>query len=273
MQDPDLQERIEAARLAVREAGAIAMRYFEEGVKTWHKTDDEPVSEADYAVDDHLKEKLVGRWETDGWLSEESSRIGAEGARKLTWVVDPIDGTRAFIKQKPHFTVCLGLVENDRAVYGAVYNPALDEFFEAEAGEGALCNGRPIHVNSHDRLDGLKMIGYREMFAEKHWKSPWPKIEVALVNSIAYRMVLVASGAHDAVVNLRPQNDWDIVAAELILREAGGKCTDRDGNPYRFHGQGGKNQSVIAANPVLQDKLVEKFRDFAPKIPKSQQKS
>jgi len=268
---PDLDTRSTIARAAVKEAGALAMRYFKQDVKTWDKAENDPVSEADLAVDALLKETLLGTFPDDGWLSEESVHEHESGAHHqpdYIWVVDPIDGTRAFIEDKPHFTVCVALVWQGKTQMGFVYNPATEEFFEANLGKGSTCNEAPISVGDHRQLDKTRMIGYRDMYADRHWRKPWPKIEIAMVNSIAYRVVLVANGTHDACINLKPQNDWDIAAAELILREAGGICTNRQGASYKFHGRGGKNQNVIAANPVLQKKLVRKLEEFEPRIPK-----
>ena len=257
---------------AVRQAGAIAMDFFENGAKSWDKADDDPVTEADLAVDGYLRDALHhadhadgGR---DGWLSEESGHAEHNDNAAAIWVVDPIDGTRAFMEGKSQFTICVAMIAGGEAVLGAIFNPATDEFFAARAGRGATCNGTPIHVGDHETLAGTRMISYRAMFDDKHWRTPWPKIKIGMVNSIAYRIALVARGDYDACINLRPQNDWDIAAADLILREAGGRCTNRDGAPYQFHGAGGKNQSVIAANPVLQGKLVAKLEEFEPKFPK-----
>ena len=253
---------------AVREAGAIAMSYFDNGVESWDKADDDPVTEADLAVDGFLRETLLAPEPDDGWLSEESEREPHAPDHPNIWVVDPIDGTRAFIDGKPHFTICAALISDGTAALAAVFNPAKDEFFAARIGRGATCNGGAIEVSGHDALEGTRMISYRAMFDDKHWRTPWPPIDISMVNSIAYRIALVARGDYDACINLRPQNDWDIAAAELILREAGGRCTNRDGEPYRFHGRGGKNQNVIAANPVLQKKLIDKLTEFEPVFPR-----
>jgi myo-inositol-1(or 4)-monophosphatase len=250
------------------------MQFFRNDVHNWEKGAGDPVSEADIAVDKHLHAQLLGAFPDDGWLSEESihehtgNGTNAAGMPGHIWVVDPIDGTRAFIDGKAQFTICVALVADGEAQLGMVFNPATDEFFEAELHRGAKCNDAAISVSDHRELEHCRMIGYRDMYAPRLWRHPWPEIEIAMVNSIAYRVVLVAKGAHDACVNLRPQNDWDIAAAELILREAGGVCTNRQGDAYLFHGRGGKNQNVIAANPVLQRKLVRKLEQFEPRIPK-----
>ncbi len=267
----NLEDRRILLREAVLDAGALAMGYFRDGAKSWDKAADDPVTEADLAVDALLRERFLEANGDDGWLSEESEREPHAPDHPNIWVVDPIDGTRAFIDGKPHFTICAGLVVDGEAVLAAVFNPAKDEFFEAQLGKGATCNGKPIQVSDHAELEGCRMISYRAMFDDKHWRTPWPPIDISMVNSIAYRIALVARGDYDACINLRPQNDWDILAAELVLREAGGRCTNRDGEPYRFHGKGGKNQNVIVANPTLQTKLIDKLTEFEPKFPKANQ--
>lgn len=244
------------------------MDFFENGADSWDKAADDPVTEADLAVDAYLRQALLSANPEDGWLSEESERAPHAPDHPNIWVVDPIDGTRAFIDKKPHFTICAGLIVDGVGALAAVFNPAKDEFFTARAGQGAQCNGEPIQVSDHAALKDCRMISYRAMFDDKHWRNPWPPIDIHMVNSIAYRIVLVARGDYDACINLRPQNDWDIMAAELVLREAGGCCTNRDGEPYTFHGMGGKNQNVIAANPGLQDKLIAKLHEFEPVFPK-----
>lgn len=252
---------------AVRDAGACAMQFFKGDYEQWEKADDDPVSEADIAVDRLLRERLLGAMPDDGWLSEESVDARGAGTSSFLWVVDPIDGTRAFIKHKPQFTICVGLVQDGETRLGAVYNPATDEFFEATQGGGARRNGETIQVGAHPEIENCRMISYQDMFAPKHWKRPWPPIDISMVNSVAYRMALVASGDYDACINLRPQNDWDIVAAALIVKEAGGICSNRDGEPYAFQGDDGSNQNVVVANPDLHGQLIEKLKDFDPQFP------
>src|ERR1700743_1661614 len=138
------------------------------------------------------------------------------------------------MKGRPHFTVCVAVVRGDRPIVGAVYNPMLDEFYAATDGGGATLNDKTIHVSSRDALEGCKMLGDRTMFVHPAWNEapsrPWPPMEIETRNSIAYRMVLVASGAFDATLALSAKRDWDMAAADLIVREAGGIVTTQDGH-------------------------------------------
>jgi myo-inositol-1(or 4)-monophosphatase len=134
----------------VRDAGALAMRFYMTDHKQWSKAhDNTPVTEADIAVNDLLHARLGGARPDYGWLSEETEDDSSRLTQPLVWVVDPIDGTRAFAKGHPHFAISVALVEDGRPVLGVIFNPATDEFFEARFGGGAFLNGKPIRVADH----------------------------------------------------------------------------------------------------------------------------
>ncbi len=245
---------------AVREAGGLALRHFKTGVKSWDKKPNDPVSEADLAVDELLHARLGGARPDYGWLSEESEPEGLERAR--VWVVDPIDGTRAFIDERPEFTVCAALVEDGAAVAAAIFNPATDEFFEAATGAGARLNGAAIRVSGTAELPGAQLLGPRKLFAKHKEHLPaaasgGPLPDMHYVNSIAYRVALVAAGRYDAVVTLHGVNDWDIAAAGLVLTEAGGRLTTHDGRDLRFLRQGTRQPNLLATNGHLHGVLQE----------------
>lgn len=243
---------------AVREAGALALSYFRTDVKQWDKGDDDPVSEADHAVNDLLRERLQGAHPGYGWLSEETDDDPIRLDRDLVWVVDPIDGTRAFLKGKPHFTICVALVFKGKPVSAAVFNPATDEFFEAFVGGGARLNGDTITPSTRGEIAGCRMAAFGPMFKHPAWPEPWPEMEIVDRNSVAYRIVLVASGFVDACIALNSKNDWDLAAADLIIREAGGKITSHDGQPLIYNKALTKHHSFVAAGPVLYGALFER---------------
>ncbi len=241
---------------AVREAGAVALRFFRDGAKSWDKKHDDPVSEADIAVDGLLRERLQGPRADYGWLSEETPDNDLRLAARRVWIVDPIDGTRAFLKHKPEFTVCAALVEDGLPTAAAVFNPATDEFFEASAGGGARVNGRPLQASTRQTLAGARLLASRRTFEHHDWLKLTPGAEFTDMSSIAYRMVKVASGDFDAAVSLGEKSDWDIAGADLILREAGARCTTRDGAAFRFNAKAARHPSVLAAAPALHPILI-----------------
>lgn len=235
----------------VREGGALALSYFHDGVKHWDKGDDDPVSEADHAVDDLLRRKLLDIRPTYGWLSEESEDDPQRMNCRDVWVVDPIDGTRAFIQQRPEFTICAALVRDGRPVAAAVYNPAKEEFYDAVLGGGARLNGAPIRVSGAPDFEGARLLTGRNLFKNAGPLHEPADVTIHMVNSIAYRMCLVAEGRYDACISLSGKSDWDIAAAELILAEAGGVNTNAQGEEFTYNLPDPRHKSVISAGPAL----------------------
>jgi len=242
---------------ATREAGALALRYFRNKPEQWTKGKGDPVSEADLAVDGLLRERLLSARPDYGWLSEETEDNDDRLERRLVWIVDPIDGTRAFLEERPEFTVATSLVADGRPVAGCVFNPATDEFFDALDGGGARLNGDTIGVSGRNSFDGARLLASARMVKRTIEAMDQKPAAYDAVNSVAYRMALVACGRYDATLSLGPKSDWDLAAADLIVAEAGGLASDRDGTGYRYNGRSARQTSLIAANPALHDALVE----------------
>ncbi|MGB6115278.1 MAG: inositol monophosphatase family protein, partial [Comamonas sp.] len=172
-------------------------------------------------------------------------------SKRRIWVIDPIDGTRAFAKGKPHFAISAALVEDGRPVLAALFNPATDEFFEAEAGKGATLNGASIRVGARSSIEGARMAAHGPMFKHRAWPEPWPEMEIIERNSVAYRIALVACDQADAAMALNTKNDWDLAAAELILLEAGGCFTTHEGKVLIYNREVPRHRSFLAAGPTL----------------------
>ncbi len=244
---------------AVREAGTLALKFFRDGVKSWNKQPNDPVSEADLAVDNLLRERLLATRPGYGWISEESANQAAS-AGNATWVVDPIDGTRAFIAGKPEFAVSVALLAANRPVLAAIYNPATDEFFQAAEGAGAQLNGKPIRASGHGTLAEARLLASRRTFDRHGWLARVGRAEFEHRNSIAYRMALVADGRFDAAISLSEKSDWDVAAADLLVREAGGRVGTADGKALVYSAERHRHPTVIAAGPWLHDELVDLLR-------------
>jgi myo-inositol-1(or 4)-monophosphatase len=249
-----LQDREDLTLLtdAVRAAGAIALRYYGSDYRTWRKEGGSPVTDADIAVNRYLCETLTAARAGYGWLSEESTDDPARLARARVFVVDPIDGTIAFLKGRPHFTVCAAIVVDGRPCCGVVYNPASEELYAARSGGGASRNGAAIHVGTRGELEGCHMLGSRDALT----RAPWPPMEVHNRNSLAYRLALVADGSADASVSLSAKRDWDLAAADVILGEAGGVLTDAHGDPLIYNRAETVQPSLVAANPKLHTEII-----------------
>ncbi len=243
---------------AAREAGALALEFFQGDYKHWDKAPGDPVSEADHAVDAMLKERLCAARPEYGWLSEESDDTPDRLERTRVFIVDPIDGTRAFIRGDPEFTVSAALAEEGRAVAGVVFNPVTEELFEAIESGGARLNGAPIRASGQGGWSGARVISGTRMFSRAGWSAPPPDAEFFAINSIAYRMALVAAGRYDACISLGTKSEWDIAGGTVILAEAGGRATTARGAAFGFNQTKPVVDSVVVAGPAMH----EMIRDF-----------
>ena len=171
--------------LAVSEAGAHALQLSKQSVASWNKSDGTPVSDADMAVNDLLFDKLAANRPEYGWLSEETTDTPERLKRKRVWVVDPIDGTSAFLKGGEHWCIACALIENGRPVLGAVFAPVTGKLFTASAGGGAWLNGKKISTTRRTRLEGARMIAHSKILSPERWHRPWPPVETGMATSIA----------------------------------------------------------------------------------------
>jgi len=253
---PAHDEDLKLLESAVREAGHIARKFYGGDYKKWNKEGGSPVTEADLAVNKLLHDRLTSARPGYGWLSEENPDDPARLTRREVFVIDPIDGTIAFLKNRPHFTICAAIVADGRPCCGVVYNPISDELYSARAGAGAHRNGAVIHVGARTELEDCALLGDRSQFHQP----PWPPMHVQNRNSVAYRVVLVADSSVDASVSLTAKRDWDLAAADVILHEAGGLLTDTSGAALIYNRPVTKQASLIAANPALHAQIVELLR-------------
>nr|WP_255699795.1 3'(2'),5'-bisphosphate nucleotidase CysQ [Jiella avicenniae] len=247
-------------REAAFRAGEIAMGYFRRDPQVWYKHGNSPVSEADYAADRCLEERLGGARPDYGWVSEEMSAPERAGeARHRVFVVDPIDGTRAFLRGEDVWCVSVAVLEAGVPVAGVIHVPARGETFEATADGPALLNGAPCAVGdatpaSRMRLSLPDSMRKKVADAEGRTVDALPAIP-----SLAYRLALVACGRLDGTI-VRPRaNDWDVAAADLILDRAGGRFEDVEGRRWRY-GEDTAAHAVMIAGPLG---LAPRLRDIA----------
>jgi myo-inositol-1(or 4)-monophosphatase len=244
----------------MREAGDIARATAQRPFRQWTKNgDSSPVCEADIAVNDLLQARLP-RLAQAGWLSEESADQIAARAQRSAWIVDPIDGTRAFIAGRADWTISVALVEEGRPLLAALYAPVTDEMFLAVRGQGATLNGSRMAVSAGATLAGARLAGPKrtlERIASLNPEvEPQPK-----VFSLALRLARVAQGTLDAAFASHGGHDWDLAAADLLVHEAGGVMTDFTGRPLSYNQPQAAHGALIAAGPARHDALVGLVRD------------
>jgi myo-inositol-1(or 4)-monophosphatase len=254
------QSDLELIRDAALEAGERAASLLKDGkVKTWSKAGGSPVTNADLEVDGMLKRRLLEARPDYGWLSEETTDDMARLKARRAFVVDPIDGTIAYIKGRPWWAISIAVVEDGASITGVLNAPAVGELYEAEAGGGARLNGAGIAASGRAELEGGAILGDVRTLRHPDWPTPWPEdLRIESRNSVAYRMALVASGAFDAVVALSSKCDWDLAAADLIVREAGAVSTDHLGGAFVYNQPSPKKRSLICAPPELHRLILER---------------
>jgi myo-inositol-1(or 4)-monophosphatase len=255
---PSREEDYALLKKAAREAGELALTYFRKSITVKRKIDGSEVSEADLALDVALKLALHVPRPNYGWLSEETEDDSERLKSSRVWTVDPIDGTNAFLRHVPEWTVSAALVEDGVPVLGAVFNPATNEFFHAMRGNGAFLNDKPIAASTKSALDGALLIASGGLFKKKIWKEPWPEVNSQWVNSVAYRLALVACGRADATISLSSKSEWDLAAAALLVEEAGGIVTDHHGAAHRYNRPSPRFPSLVASGKELHPLLIER---------------
>jgi myo-inositol-1(or 4)-monophosphatase len=255
-----LLEDFAALKDAVREAGALALSYFGREVPSKQKADGTRVSEADLAADALLKSRLMQGRADYGWLSEETADDPRRLDCRFVWIVDPIDGTHAFLDGKAEWTIAAALVDNGRPVLSAVFNPATKEMFTARRGAGTRLNGEPVRVADRDRIEGATVIASGGLFKKKIWAEPWPPMQVRWVYSVAYRLARIAQGRVNATISPTGKSEWDLAAPTLLVQEAGGMVTEIDGKALVFNRPTPRHNGVLAAGPELHRLLLARTR-------------
>jgi myo-inositol-1(or 4)-monophosphatase len=250
----------------MREAGEMARVTSRGPFKRWTKGDDNsPVSDADIAVNDFLQARLTALSPAAGWLSEETEDNLPGRTKRLegsatAWIVDPIDGTRAFIAGRADWTISVALVEHGRPVLAALYAPVTEEMFLASRGKGTTLNGARVTVNGDAALSGARLAGPKRYLDRIEGLAPnilaQPKI-----HSLALRLTRVAHGALEAAVASPGSHDWDLAAADLLVHEAGGLLTDFAGEPLIYNRPHIVHGALIAAGPPRHATLIELVRD------------
>lgn len=232
-------------------AARIAMARFGKPGRQWHKDDGSPVSAADLAVNDYLRTVVAAARPADGWLSEETADGPDRLQQRRVWVVDPIDGTRDFLRGRTGWAISVALVEQGAVVAAVLAAPAQDRVYAARAGGGATLNGRALRVSGLAAMAGVRLPIDAANLAAPFWPSPWPGRAVAKPNSLALRMAMLAADEADVWLEGRRIGEWDVAAASLILAEAGGVVTDKAGQPLAFNTPQGCIDGVVAATPAL----------------------
>jgi myo-inositol-1(or 4)-monophosphatase len=253
----DLRAPLEAI---MREAGDIARATARTAFKRWTKGHDKsPVSDGDIAVNDFLHARLGALAPAAGWVSEETESAPLDPSITQTWIVDPIDGTRAYIANRADWSISVALVEDGVPQLAALYAPMTDEMFLAARGQGATRNGAQLLANAGDSLAGAKVAGPKRYLDRLSVLDPHiaakPKI-----HSLALRLTRAAQGELDAAFASGGSHDWDLAAADLLVHEAGGVMTDFAGRGLVYNRPHAAHPALLAAGRACHATLLDLVR-------------
>jgi myo-inositol-1(or 4)-monophosphatase len=241
--EPALKSAIEDV---VREAGALAKGSFQTELKTWSKSGGSPVSEADIAVDNFLRARLMQLAPDCGWLSEETEDDLARLHAPRMWIVDPIDGTRAFLSGRHDWSISVALVEDGRPVLAAIFAPMQDTLYAAAAGAGTTLNDAAVTANPGADFEGIIAAGPKSMLERLAQHAPSIILEPK-VFSLALRLSRVADGTLDLAFASANSHDWDLAAADLLVHEAGGALTTFSGQKLIYNRADPLHGALVAA--------------------------
>ncbi len=257
-------KELQLIRQALGQASTRLQRMRYEGLKIQVKSDGSPVTNADLEVNQILQHTLLGAFPDDGWLSEESPDNPSRLQSQRIWILDPIDGTRPFVKGVPHYTISLALVDQRELAIGIIFNPATQEYFGATQEQSATLNDQSILVrppSSSSRCTFLVNTWHVTKSQLQGWQTEHHCIP--LLGSIAYSLALVAAGHVDGMINLGPQNEWDIAAGLLLVQAAGGLVFDRNQKPIDCNQPNPTVNGIIAIRPDVRP-TIQKWLTEAP---------
>lgn len=266
---PIAQDLLPAIRAACNEAGELALDLFRPGAKTaartWSKAGGSPVTEADIGVDTFLHVRLSALLPDAAWLSEETVDDALRLSRRFVWVVDPIDGTRAFMAGSPDWAVCVALLDDGVPIAGVVHAPACAASYAAVAGGGATCNGMAIRASAIAELAGARIAGPKPMLDALARHDAF--IAADRIPSLALRLARIADASIDAGLVSPDARDWDLAAADLVLSEAGGQLATAEGEPVRYNRESPVHGMLVASGRALAtplDLALRRLRESQP---------
>lgn len=245
---------------AAHAAGEIAKKYFGAAPETWDKGDGQgPVTEADLAIDRMLHGDLLTARPDYGWLSEETEDGTARLSRPRVFIIDPIDGTRAFIAGEKHFAHSLAIAEEGEIIAAVVHLPMKGLTYSAQKGGGAFLNGKPISPSDQPDMQLARILTTKPTMSPDLWPGGVPDLTRSFRPSLAYRVCLAADGSYDGMLTLRDTWEWDVAAGDLIAREAGATVTTRENQRPRYNNPTPKLSGMIVAGAPLHQQFIDRL--------------
>jgi myo-inositol-1(or 4)-monophosphatase len=236
---------------AAQTAGDIARGYFNASPEVWEKSDEQgPVTEADLHVNRQLFADLQTARPHYGWLSEETEDSAARLSTEYQFIIDPIDGTRAYIEGSKDWAHSIAIAKNGIVVSAVIYLPMHNAMYTAALGQGAALNGKLIKALPNKPFENATVLSSKLNIDPKYWAGTVPPFKRAFRSSLAYRLALVAEGRFDGMLTLRPTWEWDVAAGALIVTEAGGVVSDQKGLTPVFNNHHPQINGMVAAGGI-----------------------
>lgn len=250
--NPEWKARYECAIEAVQTAGQIALQYFQSTFEVEWKQDESPVTVADREAEQVIRDTISKHFPDDGFLGEEHGEAPSNSGYR--WIIDPIDGTRNFVRRIPLWGTLVGLEYQNDQIAGIVGVPALGDLYRALRGDGAYCNDRKIHVNDERDLSKSMILysslsWYKQAGRQEDFLRLIDHSQRQLGYGDFYGFVLVAQGSGDAMID-HGVHVWDVAAIKPLIEEAGGRYSDWNGNPD-IH-----RTDVIVSNGHLHEEIL-----------------
>lgn len=245
---------------AANAAGQIGMKWFGNDPKVWMKEGQSPVSEADFAIDQFLKQQLLEARPDYGWLSEETDDDGERLKADRVFVVDPIDGTRGFINHMKRWCISIAVVERRRPVVAVLECPVMKQTISAHKDHGAWCNGAKIKAKNVEADTPLRVTGPRSFQSEVDNDWPRPIEKLPFVPSLAYRLAMIAMGEADLSLARPSAKDWDLAAADLIVHEAGAALTDLNGEQLTYNCKDVRHGGLVSSKSDCHTEMLDLAR-------------
>lgn len=239
---------------ALEEAAKVISPFAAGTLQVDYKSGDDPVTEADRAANEVLREILVR--DGEGWLSEESSEDPSRLDKAAVWVVDPLDGTREFVARIPEWCISVALVENGRPIACGIHNPSTKETFLGSADTGLTYNGSKARCSERKQLSGATILASRSEVQRGEWKQfEGGPFSVRAMGSVAYKLALVAAGLADATWTLCPKHEWDVAAGVGLIAFGGGFSGRLDNVPLTFNNRPCLLPHLVAGGSAFSEEL------------------
>lgn len=266
-----MKHELSIAKNAAVKAGEIILKYYKSDYKVQDKgqtkyyTSYNPVTTADNAANDYIKEIINGEFPDDGWFSEETADSPERLGKERVWIVDPLDGTKEFIVGVPNFVVSIAMVIDQTSRIGILYNPVTKELFSSIRGVGSWLNDEPVKCTNLDDPKNMIILNSRSETIKGLWSKYNGQFkELRAIGSVAYKLGLTSAGKADIFASLRPKNEWDICAGHCIIEGSGGTLLNINGETIKYN----KKDTlilpgIIAGHPDAVGKVLNIFSNHS----------